>query len=121
MKVVDLELLAAERGVTVLGEVSAVQPKPLLDRIPVYRSAKQNLNQLKRVSTDLEAMSLVRNKVLPATKTPTRECGFCEFRDICELDEQGKGIADYVSQVYTTWDPYAAHESKDHTEQETSA
>lgn len=117
MKVSDLELLAAEQGVTVFGEVSANQPKPLLDRITVHRSAKQNRNQLQRVSTDLQAMSLVRNKVLPATKTPTRECGFCEFRDICELDEQGKSTADYIEQVYTTWDPYAAHADRNHEQE----
>jgi hypothetical protein len=54
-------------------------------------------------------MSLVRNNLLEATKTPTRECGFCQFRDICELDEQGKDWSEYADMVYRHWEPYGAH------------
>lgn len=109
MKLADLELLAQEQGVTVLGEISAVQPAPLLERKVVYRSAQQNRAQIRRVSEDMSHMSIVRNNLLPAAKTPTRECGFCQFRDICELDEQGKDWQEYSDLVYRHWDPYGAH------------
>lgn len=109
MKIADLESLAEEQGVEVLGEVSANQPSPILDREPVYRSRSQIRSQLERIQNDLESMSLVRHNLLAATKNPTKECNFCDYRDICELDEQNKDWTDYAESQYTTWDPYEAH------------
>ena len=83
LKLADLESLARERGVVVFGEVSANQPRKLLERVPVYRNPSERRRQINRIQDDLEAMSLVRNGVLSATKTPTRECSFCQFREIC--------------------------------------
>lgn len=113
LTVAVLESLAEEHGITVLGEVSSSQPPKNLDRVTVYRHRKQMRSQIERIQNDLEAMSLVRNNLVPTTKTPTRECGFCEFREICELDESGKDYSDFVEQIYTTWDPYEAHRDKE--------
>lgn len=104
-----LESLAEEHNVTVLGDVSASQPAKNLDRVIVYRHPRQQRSQIERVQKDLESMSLVRNNLLAATKTPTRECGFCEFNEICELDESGKDWTDFADMMYTQWDPYATH------------
>lgn len=113
LTVAVLESLAEEHGITVLGEVSSSQPPKNLDRVIVYRHRSQMRSQIERIQNDLESMSLVRNNLLAATKTPTRECGFCEFREICELDESGKDYDDFADQIYTTWDPYAAHREKE--------
>ncbi|MDD2326258.1 MAG: PD-(D/E)XK nuclease family protein [Alphaproteobacteria bacterium] len=107
-----LELLADEHKVTVYGEVSASQPKKNLDRVQVYRHRSQQRSQVERIQNDLEAMSLVKNGLLKATKTPTRECGFCEFRELCELDESGKDWTEMAEMMYTKWDPYSAHREK---------
>lgn len=109
MKLADLQSLAEEQGITVLGDVSQQQPKPILDRVPVYRSSSQARSQINRIQNDLEAMSLVRNNLLAPTKTPTKECNFCEFRDLCELDEQNRDWQEFASSQFTNWDPYEAH------------
>ena len=113
LKLADLESLARERGVVVFGEVSANQPRKLLDRVPVYRNPSERRRQINRIQDDLEAMSLVRNGVLPATKTPTRECSFCQFREICEMDESGDDWSIMKERVFSTWNPYEAHEKKE--------
>lgn len=117
MKLDDLQRLAEEQGITVLGEVSSQQPSPLLERKVVHRSAWQNRSQIKRIGEDMKHMSLVRNNLLAATKTPTRECGFCQFRDICELDEQGKDWHEYADMVYRHWEPYGSHVTPDNNPQ----
>lgn len=108
-----LESLAAEHSIAVVGEVSASQPPKSFDRVIVYRNRSQNRSQIERIQKDLEAMSLVGNNLLAATKTPTRECGFCEFRELCELDESNKDWTDMAEMMYTTWDPYAPHREKE--------
>lgn len=113
LKLDELESVADEHGVKVFGEVSANQPPKTFDRVTVYRSPNQQRSQIKRIQNDLEAMSLVRNNLLAATKTPTRECGFCEFREICELDESGRDWTEMADMVYHEWEPYKAHENKE--------
>lgn len=113
MKLDDLKSLAEQQGVVVLGEVSKQQPTPMFDRVLVKKHRKQLISQARRVRLDLEAMSLVRNGVIKATKSPTRECGFCQFRELCELDESGKDWKGVVDQMFTTWNPYEAHDAKD--------
>lgn len=107
----DLKSLAEHRGIVVYGEVSASQPTPLLHREEVFRNPKERLKQIKRIQSDLEAMSIVRNRILPASKNPTRECSFCSFREICELDESGQDWGIMKERVFTEWEPYAAHTS----------
>lgn len=113
LKLDELESVADEHGIKVFGEVSANQPPKTFDRVTVYRSPNQQRSQIKRIQNDLEAMSLVRNNLLAATKTPTRECGFCEFREICELDESGRDWTEMADMVYHEWEPYKAHENKE--------
>lgn len=113
LTVAVLESLAEEHKIEVFGEVSASQPPKNLDRVTVFRHRQQMRSQIERIQDDLEVMSLVKNNLVPTTKTPTRECGFCEFREICELDESGKDYSDFAEQIYTTWDPYAAHREKE--------
>ena len=108
-KVSELESIASEHGIEVYGEVSANQPSPMFERVTVYRSANQRRSQIERIQNDLAAMSVVRNGVLPATKSPTRECGFCPFNPICELDESGKDWTEMADMSYTNWDPYESH------------
>lgn len=108
-----LESISEEHGITVFGEVSSRQPTKAFDRVIVRKSPRQQINQYRRIADDLEHMSLVRNNLLKATKTPTRECGFCSFRDLCEIDEAGKDYTDMKEMLYKNWDPYAAHREED--------
>lgn len=112
LTVAVLESLAEEHKVQAVGDVSASQPAKNLERKIVYRHKSQQRSQVQRVQNDLETMSLVRSNLLAATKTPTRECGFCEFKELCELDESGRDWTDMSDMLYTSWDPYEAHREK---------
>lgn len=105
----QLKELASKYELTVLGDPSAIQPPPLFDRKFAYRRFRERQTQINRIQVDLEAMSLVRSGVVPATKTPTRECGFCSFKTLCELDEAGRDWHNLVDMSYTRWDPYEDH------------
>lgn len=109
MKVADLKSLAEQRGIPVYGEVSATQPRQLFDRVTVRRNPTERRTQINRIQNDLSHMSLVRNGVLPAMKSPSRECSFCPFLEICELDEQGKSWDNMRDTVFQPWSPYEDH------------
>lgn len=109
LKLESLKELAESKEIEVFGDVSSVQPSPMFERKKSYRTAGERKSQIQRVQLDLQAMSLVRNGVVPATKTPTRECGFCEFREICELDEAGRDWSDMANIFHKKWSPYEAH------------
>lgn len=110
MTIPELEEAAEKAGITVYGEVSSSQPTKRFDRVIVRKNPKQQNRQIRRMSEDLTAMSLVRNNLLAATKNPTRDCTFCPFQELCEIDEQNEDYSDMVEQLYTTWEPYATHE-----------
>lgn len=110
MTIAKLEELAEANGIEVFGEVSKQQPTKRFERVVVRKNARQQNNQIRRISEDLSAMSIVRDGVVPATKTPTRECGFCPFVEICETDEKGLDYSDLADQIFTKWNPYEAHE-----------
>lgn len=113
MTVKKLEALAEEAGITVYGDVSATQPPKRFDRKVVLRNARQQRRQIQRMSEDLSAMSAVRNGVQPVTKAPSRNCTFCPFVDLCEIDEDGGDYSDMAEQLFTTWDPYEAHRKEE--------
>lgn len=109
LTVAKLEDRAAEQGLTVLGDVSKVQPPKRFERVVVRKTPKQQNHQIRRMSEDLSSMSLVRNGVVEVTKNPTRDCSFCPFQEICEMDEAGKDYSDFAEEIFTTWDPYSTH------------
>lgn len=112
LKVADLEAIAEQHDLTVLGEVSQQQPLPMFDRVVVRKTPHQMAKQVQRAKDDLQSMSLVYNNVMAPTKTPTRNCGFCPFNMICETDENGLPYDDMVEAGYETWDPYQSHEEE---------
>lgn len=107
--VAELEATAAKAGLTIYGEISSSQPTKRFERITVKKSAKQQNNQIKRIADDFGAMSLVRNNIVRATKSPSSSCTFCPFQEICEIDERGGDYTDLIDTLYTEWDPYATH------------
>ena len=112
MTIPELEEAAEKAGITVYGEVSNSQPTKRFDRVVVRKNPKQQNRQVQRMSQDLTAMSLVRNGVVAATKNPTRDCTFCPFQEICEIDDKNEDYSDMVAHIYTTWEPYKTHEEE---------
>ena len=90
LKISQLQSLAEQAGIEVFGKVSKNQPTPTLDRVKVYRSKTKLRTQIERIKSDMEAMSLVRNGIVPASKNPTKDCAWCPFNELCILDEDGR-------------------------------
>lgn len=108
-KLEELVALAERYGLTVLGDISKIQPPPLFDRVQVDRTGNQRRVQLIRIQQDMLHMTAVKDGVLPVTKSPDGHCGWCSFNDMCELQEQGGNWEDYKKAAFVVRDPYADH------------
>lgn len=104
-----LEELADERSLFVLGDRSKSQPPPLFLRHEVHRTSAERKSQLLRVQQDALQMELLRDGLLIPTKSTTKECSWCEFYDMCELQERGGDWESLRDMAYTVQDPYADH------------
>jgi hypothetical protein len=105
-----LEKMAAERELTVLGEVAKVQPSPIYVREFVVRSPVERATQIRRIQDELLHMEALREGWLPLTKTPTQNCSWdCGFFDMCQLHEAGRDHEEYRARLYRQADPYADH------------
>jgi hypothetical protein len=109
MKVEELADLAESRGIPVFGEISKLQPKPLFHREFVKRTAAERATQIRRIQNEALVMDAFRTGELPIIKNTTRECNFCQFNGLCELDEGGHDTSDYMRAIYRRKDPYADH------------
>lgn len=105
----DYAALAAKAGLTVLGEESKTQPAPLFKREYVVRNAFERARQLERVAEELAQMEAIRTGGLALTKSPGEHCGWCDFKELCEIDEAGGDVEDYARAAFRKRDPYADH------------
>ena len=105
------ELVEIARGfkLEVFGEESAQQPSPLFKREFVVRNAHERARQIERISEELQQMHAIRGGLLPITKAPGDHCAWCDFRDLCDVDEQGGDVEDYAKAAFRRRDPYADH------------
>lgn len=101
--------LADERSIFVLGDRSKIQPPPLRLRLEVHRTRAERRSQLLRVQQDALQMELLRDGLLIPTKNATKECNWCEFYDMCELQERGGDWESLRDMAYIVQDPYADH------------
>ena len=106
---VRLSELAVSESMFVLGDRSKVQPPPLFLRHAVHRTSAERRSQLLRAQQDALQMELLRDGLLIPTKTATRECSWCEFYDMCELQERGGDWESLRDIAYKVQDPYADH------------
>lgn len=104
-----MEFEAKERTMLVIGERSKVQPPPLLLRHEVHRTRPERRSQLLRAQQDALQMELLRDGLLTPTKSSTRECNFCQFYDMCELQERGGDWESLRDIAFEVRDPYADH------------
>jgi hypothetical protein len=109
LKVEELAEISRSRLLTVFGEVSKMQPKPLFVREEVRRTAAERATQIRRIQGDALLMAAYRDKTLPLGKTSTRDCPFCDYFDMCLLDEAGADAEEYQRAMYRVEDPYADH------------
>lgn len=109
-KLDELARLATDAGLTVVGDVSKRQPAPLLLRERIHRTSKERSAQLRRIQHEAVQIELVRSGVLQPSKTPHRDCSrFCQFYDLCEMDERGSDTSDFKRGVFSKRDVYVDH------------
>jgi len=104
-----LETIATDNDIVVEGEVSKQQPAPLFHREEVWRTASERRTQIERIQNEALQMQAVRSRLLPVIKTPTKDCSWCVFFDMCELHENGDDWQELRDLSFTKQDPYADH------------
>lgn len=92
-----------------LGEPSKHQPPPLFHRELIFRTQAERRSTMQRIHEQVTEMNLVRAGKMPHYKAPSKDCRFCEWRDICEIHEQGNDWKELKRMTTKKWDPYAAH------------
>lgn len=109
MKLDDLKAEAADFDLTVYGDVSKRQGSKKFHREMVPFTSRQRKRQLKRIGEDMFTMNAVRAKKLPLMKSPSEHCSWCQFKDLCLLDEAGGDTDEFKRMVFNHQDPYADH------------
>lgn len=91
------------------GTVSKVQPPDPYLRHFVGRTAKARRRQVERIAEEAVVMAAVRSGAIPTWKTPTKDCKFCDFFDLCQVHENGGDWERMAEMAYKKGDPYADH------------
>lgn len=94
------------------GSVSKSQPSPLFWRIDLRRNKHNRLRQIERIADDAETMATIRAGHLPILKNPAEHCGWCEFKELCAVDEDGGDVEQFKKDVFKVQDMYADHRPK---------
>lgn len=105
----DLKEICTFNEIEVIGEPTDAQ---LFLRYEVDRTYKERQRQIVRISEEARVMDMVRTGKLPLIKTPQKDCNFCSFFDMCELDESGdtEAVDYFVETTMKKHNPYHDHE-----------
>lgn len=107
-----LQELAEAQELEVHGEVSASQPPAYFERFPVYRSVGERATMIERIRDEAFLSEAYRNGDIPVTKSPSlTNCRGCQFKRMCELDEQGdhESVEEFKQFQYIKVDAYEAY------------
>jgi hypothetical protein len=111
MSLAKLAETAEKNGIEVLGDPSEKQPSKRFLRTTVERTASERKKQIERIGAEATVMDMYRYGELPIIKNPTKDCQWdCDFRELCQIDEDGGDTEEYISLVYNRENPYAAHQ-----------
>jgi hypothetical protein len=92
-----------------LAEVAATQPADLFHRETVPRNYFQRTSTMHRIMAQVREMQLVRHGQLEVYKRPSKNCGWCQYKDLCEIDDMGQDTEDFVEAAFYHWNPYRDH------------
>jgi hypothetical protein len=98
------------------GTVSKRQPAPFFVREPVERSRGERRSILSNIQNEAEIMLAQRNGELPLWKNRTRECTYCDFFDLCKLNDDDPSPdgawTEFADAMFVRRDPYAYQDKK---------
>lgn len=106
---VQMEQFAANSNVTVYGDPSKDQGAPLFLREKIEKTPKECARQIRRIGEEALHMKAIRAGELPILKTPQDNCNWCDFFELCELDESGGDTAYFEEGAFAKRDPYGDH------------
>jgi hypothetical protein len=91
------------------GSVSKQQGRPLFQRYFVPRTLKERQRTIVRISQESAIMADIAAGKIPIVKNTARDCAFCKFYDLCELDEAGEDTQYFKETVFKKHDPWFDH------------
>jgi len=106
---IQMEQFATNSNVKVYGDPSKDQGAPLFLREKIEKTPKECARQIKRIGEEALHMKAIRAGQLPILKTPQENCSWCDFYDLCELDESGGDTEYFEEGAFTKRDPYGDH------------
>lgn len=111
MKKEDYQELCTAEGIDweQLGDPSATQPTELFHRERVLRTPIQREKAFTRLLQQVREMKRLHAGSLPAYKEPAKHCTWCQYKDLCEIDEYGSETEDLVQYGFHHWNPFADH------------
>ncbi|UVK63860.1 Cas4 family exonuclease [Gordonia phage LilyPad] len=109
MSVKQLKAEAEINELVVYGEPSKVQPMPVIKEYPVERTVKQQNHQIQRIVDDVTVMDMARKGEIPILKSPGSLCPYCDFFQLCELDESQGDTEGMKELMFKRRDPYHDH------------
>lgn len=98
------------RSLNLDGTVSKKQPAPRFRRELVYKSAPARANVMRRARQDAREIRKARDGKLALTKSPGEHCNWCQFKDMCEVHEDGSDWQSIKRAMYVPWSPYEVHD-----------
>lgn len=112
MTLKDLETTAETLGLVVLGDISKSQPPAYFHREDVYRTRAERETQIVRIQEEALFSEAYRKGYLPVTKAPSRDCSWCKYNRMCELDESGdkEAVEDFKDTMFHVEDPYLVYQ-----------
>jgi CRISPR/Cas system-associated exonuclease Cas4 (RecB family) len=105
----DLAEMCQTYDIKVLGEPTDT---PIFVRHFVPRTPAERQRSIVRISEEARVMADVREGRLPILKNTQRDCYFCQFFDLCEIDEAGGDTEYFKESTMIKVDPYADHDEK---------
>lgn len=93
------------------GTVSKTQPPPLFKREYTFRTDADRQRVYDRVVMEMYEIRWAKDGDFYIYKNPDRHCGYCEFKDMCEVHESGGDWEGVKEMMFGTWEPYEDHES----------
>ena len=111
LKKEDLEELLRGKGLDpeMFGQPSKSQPPPLFHRETIMRGDVERSMTMERIIDHVRDMNAVRAGEMKHYKAPSKECKWCEWKDVCELHEMGDDWKELRKVMTRKWEPYTDH------------